>query len=349
VTVTVENTITHSVQNRTYWFEPKHVDPQPDLGYLAKDFESLWLRLRAKVKGIHWNAAVFLAESGKMTQMLTSNAKKFAAAGLHLKRGNVVKAVRALGGDARNAKVPRKFTSKDAANRWLEGQYGWRPLVQDVQSAAEFAASMLFSQRVVLRKRAQTAGSLVVLDPMDYIPLNEYQVPFHRVYMRRRTTYTVQRRVGCVVEKRHSDVPDSLGFTSPALVIWEIVPFSFVIDWFINISQWLEGAGALMGVDVTDLWSSTLLVKSTDCWFEVVPEGVNPDNRWKVTVTHHNRYESDPSGLGSEHFVERNYNRSGHGTGEIPMPLPQISRDPLGFARCVSSLALIKQRARNGR
>lgn len=41
-----------------------------------------------------------------------------------------------------------------------------------------------------------------------------------------------------------------LGLTNPALVAWELVPFSFVFDWFISVGQYLQGITALHGVTI---------------------------------------------------------------------------------------------------
>jgi hypothetical protein len=32
----------------------------------------------------------------------------------------------------------------------------------------------------------------------------------------------------------------SLGVTKPLSVIWELVPFSFVVDWFVSVGEWIS-------------------------------------------------------------------------------------------------------------
>lgn len=39
-----------------------------------------------------------------------------------------------------------------------------------------------------------------------------------------------------------------LGLTNPALLAWEVIPYSFVIDWFVNIGDYLSSLDALTGV-----------------------------------------------------------------------------------------------------
>lgn len=55
-----------------------------------------------------------------------------------------------------------------------------------------------------------------------------------------------------------------LGLTNPAEVAWEVVPFSFVIDWFIPVGNFLSSLDSLVGVQdltvcrgykTTSVWS----------------------------------------------------------------------------------------------
>lgn len=43
-------------------------------------------------------------------------------------------------------------------------------------------------------------------------------------------------------------VPSKLGLSNPTFALWDIVPFSFVIDWFIDVGGYLNGLDALLGV-----------------------------------------------------------------------------------------------------
>jgi len=42
---------------------------------------------------------------------------------------------------------------------------------------------------------------------------------------------------------REVDVPQLAGLQDPASVAWELLPWSFVVDWFIPIGNWLECRG----------------------------------------------------------------------------------------------------------
>jgi hypothetical protein len=40
-----------------------------------------------------------------------------------------------------------------------------------------------------------------------------------------------------------------LGITNPALLVWELIPYSFVIDWLIPVGDFLSSLDALVGVE----------------------------------------------------------------------------------------------------
>jgi hypothetical protein len=40
----------------------------------------------------------------------------------------------------------------------------------------------------------------------------------------------------------------NVGLTNPLVVAWELVPFSFVVDWFLPLGDWLNGLDATMGL-----------------------------------------------------------------------------------------------------
>jgi hypothetical protein len=46
----------------------------------------------------------------------------------------------------------------------------------------------------------------------------------------------------------------ALGITNPLLIAWEVVPYSFVVDWVLPVGTWLESLDALLGYQ--SAWTS---------------------------------------------------------------------------------------------
>jgi hypothetical protein len=49
-------------------------------------------------------------------------------------------------------------------------------------------------------------------------------------------------------------VVDAFGLSNPLTVAWEIIPFSFVVDWFLPIGDALKGLTAFSGLEFHDGW-----------------------------------------------------------------------------------------------
>lgn len=120
----------------------------------------------------------------------------------------------------------RKPTEQDIAKTWLEYSFMWKPLMQDVITFAE-GIQPIKGQRIVGR----ADSSIFWVDPLksgDFVGYN-----------------TSQRKVKavCVLEVTLDDplkaVQAEMGLFQLGS-LWNILPFSFVIDWFFSIGAFLE-------------------------------------------------------------------------------------------------------------
>lgn len=60
------------------------------------------------------------------------------------------------------------------------------------------------------------------------------------------------------------------GLLNPAVTAWELVPMSFVVDWFVNVKQLLAQVSNFAGLEIYDLWLSTILKGNTKVEWEAV-------------------------------------------------------------------------------
>lgn len=206
------------------------------------------------LKGSSFNAVVTAAELGQTVSMIASFARSASDAIIGLRRGNIHAAAAALGckplGRRARAKFRREYTydqSKAVANGWLAYKYGWMPLLQDVRSAAELASS-----RITLPppQRVSAQHTLSMADSADF------EGGWHW-YGRNGPTKTVTSRINTSCRTtfvfRQSgtpQLPTALGLTNPALVAWELVPLSFVVDWVLPVGDYLNSLDATIGWDL---------------------------------------------------------------------------------------------------
>jgi hypothetical protein len=189
-------------------------------GWTANDETRLLARVVEQVRNHDFNAAVFLAESKEALTMIRDTATRIATAGLNVRRGDLFSAARALG-----VAWKGKNRKKALSANWLELQYGWLPLMKDCRSASE-ALLALTDRPMVQTYRAR-----------GYVRFKGYWTqPNSALYM---VNNYYQRVYIVKMQEAYSKVA-SLGLLDPEVVAWELVPFSFVADWFLPIGNYLE-------------------------------------------------------------------------------------------------------------
>ncbi len=199
--------------------------------WTANDDLALLTRLREKCAGSTFNAGVFLGEGHQTLRLIGDTAYKLARAFRKVKKGDLASASRILTGKSHDP-----VTGK-VANNWLELQYGWLPLLSDCHDGALFLAHHLNTPLTVkVRARFQKKRG-----PTDV----GYPYPNFS------SSLTTGQIIAYLKEK---NVAQLSGLTNPASIAWELVPFSFVVDWFLPIGQYLDARGlqsALTGTFVT--------------------------------------------------------------------------------------------------
>lgn len=211
-----------------------------DWGWTSNDDLLLAGKLREAVVGSDFNAGVFLAEGRTACEMIANSARRIARSLLYLKKGRFPQAIRSLTDHwprAQSKELLALSRRKTLANNWLELQYGWMPLLQDAKSGAEFLAHH-FSvplQMTLRVSRRSRGGSFITTSPTNANYADS--VCFRRTSIK------------AVLKER--DVIQLSGLVDPLSVAWELVPYSFVIDWFIPIGNYLAARGLAQGLTGT--------------------------------------------------------------------------------------------------
>lgn len=123
---------------------------------------------------------------------------------------------------------------KDVSDAHLALTYGWVPLAGDISDLCEWIEKRTAEPRTLKFRTSRTLrakGSVGVKSGIPIIANGEIIVGMR---------LTMTERVS---------VPRSLGLLNPANVAWELVPFSFVVDWFVPIGSYLDNLGFFWGLD----------------------------------------------------------------------------------------------------
>lgn len=202
---------------------PVHVNSGPSLmTWDSNDDLRLQSKLVEKVRGHNFNLAVNLAQANQLIEMCSTTIRKLGRALLYLKRGDIISTARELG-IHRHHQV--RLHSRDVSGRWLELQYGWLPSVSDAYEAAKAyeALSEGRATRIVAvhkkRSRIDRSGSPSI-----------YSAPGYQLLVKK-IVYEMQEELS---------LARSLGLADPLSVAWEVLPYSFVLDWFLPIGDFLD-------------------------------------------------------------------------------------------------------------
>lgn len=189
--------------------------------------------------GSGFNLAVFLGEGKESMQTITTAATRIYRAAREVKKGRLNNAANILvsgsshGGRAKQNKPGKAFASikqdtKDFASLWLQLQYGWMPLLKDVYAAAKHLAYLQnrpFTATYRVKKSSTWSGTSYTTNTSTGSDRYTGSV---------REAHTLIAKVTSVNEAA------LLGLTNPAAVAWELMPYSFVADWFIPVGNYLE-------------------------------------------------------------------------------------------------------------
>lgn len=269
--------------------------------------DQVWSKLRRKVLDQDFNAPVFLAEAGKTVDMIAHTAKRLALAYSSFRKGRLIEVAAQLGiAPLKNGTRTRYLGSLDPkiiGNAWLEYKYGWMPLLMDIHGAAKHVAELPFKRQFPRFKASVSQDQMISTE----------------------TSVSLQGRLQTnakawvLVSVNHTDaaVANRLGGLNPLYVAWELIPFSFVADWFINIGDCIQELTAFQGVTILDSghsYSSTFNGK-------FVANDGSQDRA--VTKAYLRTYTRSP------------YLQS--------MPTLQVKSNPLSLSKIVTSAALLRQ------
>lgn len=208
----------------------------------ASSFSSLDNRIRHKIKDQNVNLANAVAEYRQTSNLLSSTARDVVRTFHSLRSGRPLRDFISM------LSHPETRNAKRLSNRWLEYQYGWRPLLSDVHGGAEALAKKLqvgmYLYQTAFDRRSDKGFSPYILGGTSFEA---------DLRMKVRARY----KISAGGLKTLSE----LGITNPLSLAWELVPYSFVIDWIIPVGDYLGGLDALFGVsDLTILRSYKLKV-----------------------------------------------------------------------------------------
>lgn len=314
--------------------------PGEDAGDLFDRATSALISKVQKTRDTGFNGAVFLGELSSTWGMFVGTARRVVTAYRRARKGDFAGAARSL------AATQKKRASKGVANNWLELQYGWLPLLSDIDSAARKLADLIKTRPVVHRVSATSSLSRVSTSPVytyvDYLRTS----PGKRVLSE---NFSVRIGVAYTVPDEIVALAAELGFTNPALIAWELLPLSFVLDWIVSVGDWLQAISTFHGLAFCDGYdtikgdvvTSTSIPGYSHTSYKWIGVGYNLDGS-EIRVPVPDFYET---ASGSMQYSRSSGFRRTRRSAFPNAPLPKV--DIKGSVKkAITSWALLRQRMR---
>jgi hypothetical protein len=272
-------------------------------------------KLASAIRGHQFNLAVAMAQPRLTGLMLTDSVTRIAGAIKHLRSGNFIAAAHKLGvypkGKFRGMSHWVADASHDVSALWLELQYGWKPLLSDVHDAAE-ALSVLNERYVTptLKVSKQQVIPYYVNDGFEM--------------------FNASQRLGRTIRVRFIEDPAyeraaAYSGIDPLSLVWEVLPFSFVADWFIPVGTYLDSLNVLNPIVAEFLisdWS----------FYQFEGQGVRPPGD-----PDHPGYTSDKWSNGMRVSVNRVQSYA------FPLTKPKLHAPKVSTYHFWNSLAIMRQ------
>lgn len=220
------------------------------------DIDSVVIQALAKAKSPDWDILTFAGELPQTISLLRTAMLRVFGVSRKIAR-------RALRRETRRAKRQRRRYDPQKALRefaqlWLEGRYGWRPLMYDIDDIV-----------TVLRKKSQSP--IARRSFRKSFSINQTASPATTTSGGAFTITGTHNRLGdCSIRAvvYHRSDMARIG-ANPIITAYELTRFSFVVDWFIDIGSWLQAISPRVGYNqlgVSVSWKASYVETQKWVW-----------------------------------------------------------------------------------
>lgn len=289
----------------------------------SRDAARLKGKALSQLKDQQLDIGMALATRKQTADLIAATAARLARAYSAAKQRKFTQAAKELG--IRNSVRPG---TKSAASGWLQLQFGWMPLVNDIYGAYGLLqrAPKGEGDLVVLRVNDQSSG--VVESSQDYFPY-EKQYGGGKLKVRKLYRRDFKQSYWWKVNSAALFEAQSSGLTDPAVIAWDLVPFSFVVDWLLPVGQFLRNCTADLGFTYLGGSQTYFERRSVDVEVGEIIQG------------------TDASYRDQKVFFEGAGTSSGFKMQRLTLPSPGAEmylKNPFSSFTVITSLALLTQR-----
>lgn len=329
--------------NRTFRKEGIDVSYRLQSEDLASRLSNMMLKELSEQKA---STLVTLAEINKTADMIANAATSISGFLSGIKKGDLVSALNAVGlstkkqpksviskfarayryVDQNRKRYPHKF-EEFVSKQWLAYSYGWKPLLSDVHSQAEALASSITEHSDVVRV-------VKVRNRYDKnkFDRNHFGGNLKGLLLSEETLrQTGQMKVSYMIPNGGVPAWQAFGVVNPLEVAWEVIPYSFVVDWFLPVGEYLKSLTATVGLN----FHSGVVTLCEERSLSITAH----KSTASVYISGPGYIQTLVSMDGS--FIAKDYSMNRTVMSTFPFPQAPSFKDPRSFAHAASAIALL--------
>lgn len=229
--------------NPTYLPSGLDADDISDLRDLA--VSKAWSNI-SQAEVLSYVAVIEMGKTVKgMTQLLKAAHKIMRAGRLHAQR--LVK--KGEGG----------FSPSELAEYYMNVRYNLRPLYYDIRGLQKASELQKDGGRQTYRAKKTRGEDLRHTSSLRHFQIVAAPSIAVNTDIERRCTTSAEVHGGVLVDWKNTTMSDKLGGWSIAASAWDLVPYSFICDWFFNVGDTLLSWMPIVGGKVLTSWAVSLV------------------------------------------------------------------------------------------
>lgn len=142
---------------------------------------------------------------------------------------------------------------------WLEYTFGWSPCIADIYNAIEVFETQF--PDLPVRGAAKNFEHIKLYNSSRKLDTERYCVKRLRADLR--------------INNPNLLLANQLGLLNPAAVVWDIIPFSFVVDWFLPVGRYIATFNDQAGIQLLNQSTKTDAYALTSVYLKNGQYGIN--------------------------------------------------------------------------
>lgn len=187
-----------------------------------------------------------------------------------------------------------KKAYNEAEEIYMQARYNLRPLYYDILGVMKLTSDdslIKRSRRSNFNRYSIRGRECDTIESSDSFDFTSSILPSVNLRLHRKTSWEAEVRAGVLCQAGDWTKWDQMGLYLIPETLWELVPFSFILDWFGNVGDLISSWLPQPGVQTLTSWATTETVLSQQLSIEILgysdsaPHSQNVGQIWDTSTT----------------------------------------------------------------